>query len=83
MADLPLFTYTPLATNEIRLLIPVIEHDNIQWTLSIAHLDSSGIEFETLSCVWGSQDKTFPVICKQSLLYVHHNLHMALPHLTC
>jgi hypothetical protein len=81
MANLPPFTYTPLATNEVRLLTPVMEDDNITWTLSIAQLNSPDLKLETLSYVWGAQDESFPVVCNGSLLWVHHNLHTALPHL--
>jgi hypothetical protein len=81
MTDLPLFTYTPLLANEIRLLTPVIDDDVIAWTLSTVQLDSPDLKFETLSYVWGSQDETFPIVCNEKLFWVHHNLHTALPYL--
>jgi hypothetical protein len=81
MTDLPPFTYTPLSTNEIRLLTPVIEDDSIAWTLSTVQLDSQDLKFETLSYVWGSQDESFPIVCNEKLFWVHHNLHTALPYL--
>jgi hypothetical protein len=81
MADLPPFTYTPLLANEIRLLTPVIEDDNIAWTLFTVQLDSRDLKFETLSYVWGSQDESFPIVCNKKLFWVHHNLHTALPYL--
>jgi hypothetical protein len=81
MTGLPTFTYTPLLANEIRLLTPVIEDDNIAWTLSTVQLDSQDLKFETLSYVWGSQDESFPIVCNEKLFWVHHNLHTALPYL--
>jgi hypothetical protein len=79
--DLPLFTYTPLSANEIRLLTPIIEDDSIAWTLSTVQIDSQDLKFETLSYVWGSQDESFPIVCNDKLFWVHHNLHTALPYL--
>jgi hypothetical protein len=81
MTDLPLFTYTPLSANEIRLLTPVIDDDVIAWTLSTVRLDSQDLKFETLSYVWGSQDESFPIVCNEKLFWVHHNLYTALSYL--
>src|SRR5690242_8932242 len=79
--DLPLFSYQPLASGQIRLLMPTGDEEEPSWTMESFDLDD-GIKFDALSYVWGAQDEEmYPVKCNDQRHYVHRNLFMALPYL--
>lgn len=80
--ELPLFSYTPLAPGEIRLLVPDPSRadDGLFWKLRVTALNSD-LVYETLSYAWGSQVHTYPISCNGHQLRVHHNLYKALPYL--
>jgi hypothetical protein len=79
--NLPEFSYTPLAPNEIRLLWPFYKDDGLTWSLRAVSLDDPNLVFDALSYTWGIQDSTFPMVCNGKTLQVHHNLFSALPYL--
>jgi hypothetical protein len=77
------FTYTPIETGAIRLLVPdpVGKYGGHSWTLRIASLNDPDLCFEALSYVWGPQTERLPITLNGRLSHVHHNLHSALPYL--
>ncbi|OAL44061.1 HET-domain-containing protein [Pyrenochaeta sp. DS3sAY3a] len=81
------FVYTPLQPGEIRLLYPDLqENGRLHWLLKIAQLEDklgqrTSIEFEALSYTWGDLSHTYPIVCNNQELQVHHNLNIALPFL--
>jgi hypothetical protein len=79
--NLPEFSYTPLAPDEIRLLWPLYKDDGLTWSLRAVSLDDPNLVFDALSYTWGIQDSTFPMVCNGQTLQVHHNLFSALPYL--
>jgi hypothetical protein len=80
-AELPPFDYTPLATGEIRLLVPDHASENgLYWQLQTVRLDTEP-DFDALSYTWGSQADTYSISCNHRQLQVHHNLFVALPYL--
>lgn len=81
------FVYTPLQPGEIRLLYPDLQKNgSLHWLLKIAQLEDklgqrTSIEYEALSYTWGNLSQTYPIVCNNQELQVHHNLNIALPFL--
>jgi hypothetical protein len=79
--DLPAYTYTALNCGEIRLLKPADTCSGHAWNMEIISLDAAELEFDALSYTWGSQNETYPIVCNNHSMRVHHNLFSALPFL--
>jgi hypothetical protein len=77
----PVFQYSTLGPNEIRLLSPTDSEDGYSWKLQTVSLNAPNLEFDALSYTWGSQKEMHPIMCNEQVLHVHHNLHSALPFL--
>lgn len=83
MAELPCFVYDQLPAGYIRLLTPTSSssEDGQSWSLQTVSLDQPDLVYEALSYAWGSQAHLFPITLNGCVLYVHGNLHSALPYL--
>jgi hypothetical protein len=82
--NLPLFVYEPLGRDEIRLLYVEHHDDDVIWSLKTAQLPPEGdysLGFDALSYTWGDPGRTFSFVCNGAILYIHQNLHDALPFL--
>jgi hypothetical protein len=81
ISEVPAFEYTALKLGEIRLLRPASDQDGYSWSLETVRLEAAELEFDALSYTWGSQMKTYPIVCNSRSMRVHHNLYSALPYL--
>jgi hypothetical protein len=75
------FTYSPLRTDQIRLLSPTGSDDGLAWSVQIVSLESADLHFDALSYTWGSQVEMYSIACSGRLMQVHYNLFTALPFL--
>ncbi|KAH7061939.1 heterokaryon incompatibility protein-domain-containing protein [Paraphoma chrysanthemicola] len=81
------FVYTRLEPGQIRVLNFSTQSDGtVDYHLStVQFLDLAGsptpLEFDALSYTWGDLSTTYPIVCNEQQLHVHHNLLVALPHL--
>lgn len=79
------FKYSPLKSDEIRLLYSNTQGDKSVWSLKVVQLHSQGpeapIAFDALSYTWGDLSHTFPFICNDQELHIHQNLRDALSHI--
>lgn len=82
LTELTTFVYTPLAADEIRVLVPDASrtHDGLSWNLQKVSLTDEP-DFDALSYTWASQADTLPITCNGCYFRVHHNLYAALPYL--
>lgn len=79
------FVYDPLRPGEIRVLYASTEAGDFVWHLRTTRLltqqSETHVAFDALSYTWGDLSQTFPFICNNQELRVHHNLKQALPYL--
>ncbi|OAL45453.1 HET-domain-containing protein [Pyrenochaeta sp. DS3sAY3a] len=83
--DLLLYTYTPLQTNHIRILVqdPFRKPAGLCWNIQFLDMSSThDVKFEALSYAWGSQANSYPITLNGKRFDVHHNLYTALPFLS-